>query len=42
VGREPDVFVQLATMALSVGTGGSRVWLTDAHGAPQLTLLGRR
>lgn len=37
----PDAFVQLATMALSVGTGGSAVWLTDAHGTPQLTLLGR-
>jgi HK97 family phage major capsid protein len=28
-------------MALNVGTGGSAVWLTDAHGTPQLTLLGR-
>jgi HK97 family phage major capsid protein len=37
----PDTFVELATMALSVGTGGSAVWITDAHGAPQLTLLGR-
>jgi HK97 family phage major capsid protein len=37
----PDVFGELATMALSVGTGGSAVWLTDAHGTPQLTLLGR-
>jgi HK97 family phage major capsid protein len=37
----PDTFAELATMALSVGTGGSAVWLTDAHGAPQLTLLGR-
>jgi HK97 family phage major capsid protein len=37
----PDTFVELATMALSVGTGGSAVWLTDGHGAPQLTLLGR-
>jgi HK97 family phage major capsid protein len=27
-------------MALNVGVGGSAVWLTDAHGAPQLTLLG--
>lgn len=34
-------FVELATLALSVGTGGSAVWLTDAHGQPQLTLLGR-
>jgi HK97 family phage major capsid protein len=37
----PDVFVELATMALSVGTGGSAVWLTDGVGAPTLTLLGR-
>lgn len=37
----PDTFVEIATMALSVGTGGSAVWLIDAHGAPVLTLLGR-
>ena len=37
----PDLFVELATMALNVGTGGSAVWLPDAHGTPQLTLLGR-
>lgn len=37
----PDVFVELATMALTVGTGGSAVWLTDGQGAPVLTLLGR-
>jgi HK97 family phage major capsid protein len=37
----PDVFVQLATMALSVGTGGSAVWLTDGRNQPVLTLLGR-
>jgi HK97 family phage major capsid protein len=37
----PDTFVELATMALNVGTGGSAVWITDAHGAPVLTLLGR-
>jgi HK97 family phage major capsid protein len=36
----PDAFVQLATMALSVGTGGSAVWLTDGTGRPSLTLLG--
>ncbi len=36
----PDVFVELATMALNVGTGGSAVWLTDAHSRPVLTLLG--
>lgn len=37
----PDTFVELATMALEVGTGGSAVWITDAHGTPILTLLGR-
>jgi HK97 family phage major capsid protein len=37
----PDTFAQLATMALSIGTGGSAVWLTDGRGAPVLTLLGR-
>lgn len=37
----PDVFVELATMALTVGTGGSAVWLTDGTGSPVLTLLGR-
>ena len=37
----PDTFAELATMALSVGTGGSAVWLTDGTGTPQLTLLGR-
>lgn len=37
----PDTFVELATMALTVGTGGSAVWITDATGSPQLTLLGR-
>jgi HK97 family phage major capsid protein len=37
----PDTFVQLATMALSVGTGGSAIWLTDGRNSPQLTLLGR-
>lgn len=37
----PDTFVELATMALSVGTGGSAVWLTDGTATPTLTLLGR-
>jgi HK97 family phage major capsid protein len=37
----PDTFVEIATMALNVGTGGSAVWLTDGHNAPVLTLLGR-
>jgi HK97 family phage major capsid protein len=37
----PNTFFELATMALSVGTGGSAVWITDGTGAPVLTLLGR-
>lgn len=37
----PDTFAQLATMALTVGTGGSAVWLTDGRNQPVLTLLGR-
>jgi HK97 family phage major capsid protein len=37
----PDTFVQLATMALQVGVGGSAVWLTDGRSAPVLTLLGQ-
>jgi HK97 family phage major capsid protein len=37
----PDTFAQLATMALSVGTGGVPVWLTDGTQTPQLSLLGR-
>lgn len=36
----PDTFRELATMALSVGTGGSAVWLMDGRGKPVLTLLG--
>lgn len=37
----PDTFVELATMALEVGTGGSAIWLTNGVQAPQLMLLGR-
>lgn len=37
-----DTFPQLATMALSVGTGGSAVWLGNGgEGAPPVTILGR-
>lgn len=36
----PDAFVELATMALVVGTGGSAVWLTDGTARPRLNLLG--
>ncbi|MFD9618495.1 phage major capsid protein [Streptomyces virginiae] len=36
-----EVFPQLATMALNVGTGGSAIWLNNgAEGAP-MTILGR-
>jgi HK97 family phage major capsid protein len=37
----PDTFPELATMALSVGTGGSAVWLTNGTGGPPMTILGR-
>lgn len=37
----PDTFAQLATMALTVGTGGSAIWLTNGSQSPSLTLLGR-
>jgi HK97 family phage major capsid protein len=37
----PDTFPELATMALSVGTGGAPVWLPNGADAPYSTLLGR-
>lgn len=38
-----DTFPELATMALSVGTGGSAVWIgnTGGVGTPPVTILGR-
>jgi HK97 family phage major capsid protein len=38
-----DTFPELATMALSVGTGGSAVWIGDGggEGAPPVRILGR-
>ncbi len=38
-----DTFPEIATMALSVGTGGSAVWVGngDGAGAPPVTILGR-
>lgn len=38
-----DTFPELATMALSVGTGGSAVWIGEGQGAgaPPMTILGR-
>lgn len=37
----PDTFPQLATMSLSVGTGGSVVWLANAANGAPATILGR-
>ena len=37
----PDVFPELATMALSVGTGGGPIWLNSGVGGPPATILGR-
>lgn len=37
----PDTFPELATMALSVGTGGSAVWLNNGAQGPPMTILGR-
>ena len=37
----PDAFPQLATMALSVGTGGAPVWLVNGQGSAPATLLSR-
>lgn len=36
-----DTFPELATMALSVGTGGSAVWLNNGQDGPPMTILGR-
>ncbi len=36
-----EVFPQLATMSLNVGTGGSAVWLSNGVGGPPATILGR-
>jgi HK97 family phage major capsid protein len=36
-----NTFPELATMALSVGTGGSAVWLNNGVEGPPLTILGR-
>lgn len=37
----PDTFPELATMALSVGTGGGPIWLNNGVGGPPGTILGR-
>jgi len=36
-----DCFPELATMALSVGTGGSAIWLNNGQSGPPMTILGR-
>ncbi len=36
-----DAFPQLATMSLSVGTGGSAIWLQQGVGSPPTSILGR-
>ena len=37
----PNAFRELATMALSVGTGGGPVWLNNGQQGPPMTILGR-
>jgi HK97 family phage major capsid protein len=37
----PATFPELATMALSVGTGGSAIWLNSGSEGPPMTILGR-
>jgi HK97 family phage major capsid protein len=36
-----DTFPELATMALTVGTGGSAIWLNNGVQGPPMTILGR-
>jgi HK97 family phage major capsid protein len=36
-----NTFPELATMALSVGTGGSAIWLNNGAEGPPMTILGR-
>lgn len=36
-----DTFPQLALMSLSVGTGGSAIWLNNGAAGPPMTILGR-
>jgi len=36
-----NTFPELATMALSVGTGGSAIWLNNGVSGPPMTILGR-
>lgn len=36
-----ETFPELATMALSVGTGGSAIWINNGAEGPPMTILGR-
>jgi HK97 family phage major capsid protein len=36
-----DTFPELATMALSVGTGGAPIWINNGAEGPPMTILGR-
>lgn len=36
-----DTFPELATMSLSVGTGGSAIWMNNGAVGPPMTILGR-
>jgi HK97 family phage major capsid protein len=36
-----DTFPQLATMSLTLGTGGSAIWLNNGTAGPPMTILGR-
>lgn len=36
-----DTFPELATMALSVGTGGGPIWMQSGVGGPPMSILGR-
>lgn len=36
-----DTFPQLATMSLTIGTGGSAIWLNNGVAGPPMTILGR-
>lgn len=37
----PAAFPELATMAMSVGTGGAPIWINDGTQTPRMTILGR-
>ena len=37
----PDTFPQLATLQLSVGTGGSAIWINNGQAGPPASILGR-